>query len=594
MTPIYRKLLLVAALFTLAVLYTWTWPTASNRPSFRPISESVWQDVAEDDYFWNNVVTNYPRTSFKTLPTGTPRVFPKVQANFPAESEASQQTRIGRQRAVKDTLLRCWRSYRDRAWMADELNPVSGQKSNHFGGWAATLVDALDTLWIMGLHTEFNEAVKAAEQIDFTHTDLSEVNVFETTIRYLGGFLAAFELSGDTRLLRKAVQIGEMVYKAFDTPNHLPITRWDFRKAAKGEKQVAGSGVLVAEIGSLCMELTRLSQHTGEPKWFDAVQRITDIFAAQQDSTELPGMWPLVVDAKDMKFNRGNVFTLGAMADSTYEYLPKMAALTGGQLPIYQRMYEKAMNAATRYTFFKPLTPTNEDILVSGQARTTNKGGKFDVELEHQGQHLVCFIGGNLALGGKLFNRPQDVRLGEKLTDGCIYAYKSFPHGVMPETFAITPCVSKDCKWDETAWKQAVLKAHDKPANTPLSQADTIIANERLPPGFSRVPDGRYILRPEAIESVFMLYRITARQDLPETAWDMFTAIEKITKTDLASSAVDDVTVSGGMPLKLDSMESFWMGETLKYFYLMFSEPDVISLDEWVFNTEAHPLRRLK
>jgi mannosyl-oligosaccharide alpha-1,2-mannosidase len=41
-----------------------------------------------------------------------------------------------------------------------------------------------------------------------------------------------------------------------------------------------------------------------------------------------------------------------------------------------------------------------------------------------------------------------------------------------------------------------------------------------------------------------------------------------------------------------DSMESFWLAETLKYFYLLFSEPGVVSLDEWVFNTEAHPFRR--
>ncbi len=38
-------------------------------------------------------------------------------------------------------------------------------------------------------------------------------------------------------------------------------------------------------------------------------------------------------------------------------------------------------------------------------------------------------------------------------------------------------------------------------------------------------------------------------------------------------------------------MESFWLAETLKYFYLLYSTPDVISLDEWVFNTEAHPFR---
>ena len=39
-------------------------------------------------------------------------------------------------------------------------------------------------------------------------------------------------------------------------------------------------------------------------------------------------------------------------------------------------------------------------------------------------------------------------------------------------------------------------------------------------------------------------------------------------------------------------MESFWLAETLKYFYLLYSEPSLISLDEWVLNTEAHPFRR--
>ena len=42
------------------------------------------------------------------------------------------------------------------------------------------------------------------------------------------------------------------------------------------------------------------------------------------------------------------------------------------------------------------------------------------------------------------------------------------------------------------------------------------------------------------------------------------------------------------------TMESFWLAETLKYFYLLYSTPDVISLDEWVLNTEAHPFKRPK
>jgi mannosyl-oligosaccharide alpha-1,2-mannosidase len=40
-----------------------------------------------------------------------------------------------------------------------------------------------------------------------------------------------------------------------------------------------------------------------------------------------------------------------------------------------------------------------------------------------------------------------------------------------------------------------------------------------------------------------------------------------------------------------DKMESFFVAETLKYFYMLFEEdPSVLPLDQWVFNTEAHPL----
>jgi mannosyl-oligosaccharide alpha-1,2-mannosidase len=44
-------------------------------------------------------------------------------------------------------------------------------------------------------------------------------------------------------------------------------------------------------------------------------------------------------------------------------------------------------------------------------------------------------------------------------------------------------------------------------------------------------------------------------------------------------------------PAHEDSMESYWLAETLKYFYLLYSEPDLVSLDDFVLNTEAHPLR---
>lgn len=60
----------------------------------------------------------------------------------------------------------------------------------------------------------------------------------------------------------------------------------------------------------------------------------------------------------------------------------------------------------------------------------------------------------------------------------------------------------------------------------------------------------------------------------------MFQAIEKHTATQYGSSAIGDVT--SDEPTQLDEMESFWLAETLKYFFLLFSDPSVISLDDYV------------
>src|SRR5258708_6994774 len=87
-------------------------------------------------------------------------------------------------------------------------------------------------------------------------------------------------------------------------------------------------------------------------------------------------------------------------------------------------------------------------------------------------------------------------------------------------------------------------------------------------------------LRPEAIESVFIMWRITGDQYWADSGWDMFKAIQAHTTTELAHSAIDNVM--NPAPGKVDEMESFWLAETLKYFYLLYSEPTVVSLDEYV------------
>lgn len=133
---------------------------------------------------------------------------------------------------MKKAFLHSWNGYKKHAWLQDEVTPVTGGFTNGFGQRGATLVDTLDTLAIMGLDDEFETAVKAVKRIDFTTSASARLNVFETTIRYLGGLLGAYDVSEakHSALLDKATELGDMLYAAFDTSNRMPIGRWDWEK----------------------------------------------------------------------------------------------------------------------------------------------------------------------------------------------------------------------------------------------------------------------------------------------------------------------------------------------------------------------------
>jgi len=136
------------------------------------------------------------------------------------------------------------------------------------------------------------EAVSAVSLIDFgVVSGSAEVNIFETTIRYLGGLLAAYDLSGHKVLKSKAVELGERLLGAFDTPNGMPVTHWHVGR--EGELR-ASSFSLLAEVGSLSVEFTRLSQVTGDGRYYDAIARVMEEFLKQQMKTKVPGLWPYV------------------------------------------------------------------------------------------------------------------------------------------------------------------------------------------------------------------------------------------------------------------------------------------------------------
>lgn len=112
----------------------------------------------------------------------------------------------------------------------DELKPVTNKPADPFGGWGATVADAISTMLVMELFDEFEDATNTISLTNFSVTDDKDISTFETIIRYLGGFLSAYELSGDKRMLQKAEEVGNVIIDAFDTDSGLPYHRWDMGK----------------------------------------------------------------------------------------------------------------------------------------------------------------------------------------------------------------------------------------------------------------------------------------------------------------------------------------------------------------------------
>lgn len=228
MSPLIRRIAVLCISSTLLYLAFRQFTLAPGFPL--PVASS--SDEVKGPVKWKDIPPRYRIASTISLPTGTPTPIPRIQHEFGAETQHNKAERLHRQAAVKEAFLHSWNGYKEHAWLQDEVTPVTGGFKNDFGQRGATLVDTLDTLAIMGLDEEFEAAVKAVKSIDFTTSAVPRLNVFETTIRYLGGLLSAYDVSGAKHrvLLDKAVELGDMLYAAFDTPNRMPIGRWDWAK----------------------------------------------------------------------------------------------------------------------------------------------------------------------------------------------------------------------------------------------------------------------------------------------------------------------------------------------------------------------------
>ncbi|PWN88406.1 seven-hairpin glycosidase [Acaromyces ingoldii] len=522
---------------------------------------------------WQPPLEEMRRSASRRMP------LPKVQHPFPAPDRysgvegntARDKVLQERQRLVRNAFLHAWQGYKRLAWGHDELKPVTEVPHDNFNGWGATIVDALDTLLVMELPGEYDLARQHVRDIDF-HLVGGErsaygfsdgkIPVFETAIRYLGGFLSAYDLSGDVLMRDRAEELAQLIMPAFDTPTGVPVGRIKFDQPSY--KSAAG-GVILAEAASMLVEMTRLWQVTGNRTYFDRVQRTSDWLDRNMTGTpeRLGTLLPTSIFPE-----RGTMYgwyTWGGMADSAFEYLIKEHQLLDGHLEQYGRMFSEAMDSAHRWLLRHIGSVPNTPLLIMGQSN----GRLFTPKLEH----LTCFAGGSIGLSARLLSgRSHDLVHAERVTESCWWAYNATATGIGPEELTFYRDRDTD-RFDSVVMPDGTSRRGNA-RGSPLIGVRSIRADYRN--------------RPETIESVFYMWRITGDEKWQERGWQMFSSWVAHCMTDVGFSSIQSVLEVPAM--QSDSMESFVFAETFKYYYLLFSPPDLISLDDYVFTTEAHPL----
>ena len=522
-------------------------PPATDRP--RPVSEDL-DDPSLPDFphLGPEVGTDHDFGAY--VPGGGhryPEYAPGASPYRVTEELRLRSDRVARTRRlhVRAAMRHAWGGYRCHAFGRDELQPVSGRGKDRWGAMGTTLVDSLDTLWLMGMRDEFWEARDwVRDQLDHDH--VGTVSVFETTIRSLGGLLAAYDWSADPAFLDRAEDLGSRLAEAFSSPSGLPFGQVHLGKACCAHNPSWSKGpAILSEVGTLQLEFRSLARATGKPEYARRAERVFEVL-----DTIMPedGLMPLRVQMNGIQtpIFSGREISLGAMGDSIYEYMLKIWLQGGRKEPMYRAMYDRSMQGV------------HDELL----KRSSPAGLAYFADLKYGGiepkmDHLACFMGGLLALGAHSdplgMDGPRarrDLETAKAVTYTCYQMYARTEVGISSEYVEF---VGGD--------------------------------DFKVP---SRAP--HYLLRPEAVESFFILHQVTGDPIYREWGWEVFQSIERYCRTKFGYGHLRDVRRPSAGPD--DQMESFFLAETLKYLYLLFdpdSEVDVLS--KHVFNTEAHPTR---
>ncbi|XP_041109033.1 mannosyl-oligosaccharide 1,2-alpha-mannosidase IA isoform X1 [Polyodon spathula] len=415
---------------------------------------------------------------------------------------------------IKEMMKFAWDNYKEYAWGVNELKPVSkqGHSSNLFGSiQGATIVDALDSLYIMDMQEEFKAATDWVEKsLNFNVN--AEISVFEINIRFVGGLLSAYYLSGEEVFRKKAVELGEKLLPAFNTPTGIPWALLNMKSGiGRNWPWASGGSSILAEFGTLHLEFMHLSELSGKPVFAEKVMNIRKVL----NRLEKPqGLYPNYLNPNSGQWGQHHV-SVGGLGDSFYEYLLKAWLMSDKTDEEVKKMYYDSIQA-----------------IESHLIRKSSGGFTYIAEwkgglLEHKMGHLTCFAGGMFALGAD--GAPDEktghqMELAAEIARTCHESYSRTTLKLGPEAFRFDGGV------EAIATRQ----------------------NEKY-----------FILRPEVIETYMYMWRFTHDPKYRQWGWEAVQALEQYCKVNAGYSGIRDVYASH--PSHDDVQQSFFLAETLKY-----------------------------
>ncbi|KAJ7452635.1 glycoside hydrolase family 47 protein [Mycena latifolia] len=460
----------------------------------------------------------------------------------------------GNRAAAQDIFTKSYAAYKKSAFGHDELMP--------------------GTMLVMGMNDSFIDALDFIGKINFSIPPAGgTVSVFETTIRFIGGLLSAYELSGGQHsiLVDKAQQVADKLAFAWVGHNDIPFGHIDF-----STNTPTAAVTNIAEAGSLALEWMTLTQFTGNTAYGNLATRALAHIANLRNQDPLPGLAAQNIDPTSGGF-QGSKVSWGGGSDSYFEYLLKYARLSNTNDNTFIDTWQTAVDSSIR-----TLLKTSPSIAGSHYYLADYEDG----DTINIGSHLACFFPGNWLLGGKLLKNQTIIDLALKLNDGCWASCLTLlPNLLTTATFRIRTLVLRLTGIRPDGFAFISSDGSTSLGALGLTPHEWTFSEKH---GFY-ITSAVYIQRPEVLESNFYAWRITGNMKYLDCAAAAIASFNKYLQTNGTFAGLNDVD----NPRKglIDTTESFWYAEVLKYLYLTFDDPAHISLDDYVFNTECHPLK---